>query len=57
MIHTRIQLDPGAEISLRAGSNGTVEVVIQDPGSECSSVIEMSPEQLAAIRQGDVITW
>ncbi len=48
-MHTRLQLDPSAEISLRPGRDGAVEVVILDPNSECSAVIEMSPQQLAAL--------
>ena len=48
-MHTRIQLDPSAETSVRKGKDGTYEIVILDPNSECSGVIELSPQQLAAI--------
>jgi hypothetical protein len=48
-MHTRIQLDPSAEISLRDGEDGAVEILVLDPNSECSSVIELSPQQLAAL--------
>lgn len=49
MLHTRLQLDPRAELSLRPGRDGTVEIVVLDPDSECSVVIEMSPQQLAGL--------
>ncbi|MFD8497998.1 hypothetical protein [Amycolatopsis sp. NPDC059657] len=49
MIHTRLQLDPGAQISLRSGRDGAVEIVVLDPASEALCVIEMSPKQLAAL--------
>lgn len=48
-MHTRIQLDPSATVSLRKGKDGSVEIVILDPNSECSAVVELSPEQLEAI--------
>lgn len=51
MIHTRLQLDPNAKLSLRAGQNGTVEVVILDPASEASCVIEMTHQQLAVLAE------
>lgn len=48
-MHTRIQLDPSITVSLRKGEHGTVEIVLLDPDSECSGVIELSPQQFAAI--------
>lgn len=44
----RLQLDPNAQFSLRAG-DGTVEIVVRDSGGECTNIIEMSPQQLAAL--------
>ncbi len=55
-MHTRIQLDPSATIHLRTGRDNALEIVILDPNSECSSVIELSPTQLEAIRQGGILT-
>lgn len=50
MIHSRLQLDPGAQLSLRPGSNeNVVEILILDPRSECSAVIELSRQQLAGL--------
>lgn len=48
-IHTRMQLDPFAEVSLRPGADGAVEILILDPQGDASGVIEMSPQQLATI--------
>ena len=48
-MHTRIQLDPTDTISLRPSRDGAVEIVILDPRGECSTVIELSPQQLAAL--------
>lgn len=56
MIHTRLQLDPGAEISLRPGSGGTVEIVVLDPSSEASLVVELTPEQLAGICEAAAVS-
>lgn len=53
-MHTKLQLDPTATISLRTGRDGAIEVVILDPNSECSTVIELSPKQLQAIRQAEI---
>jgi hypothetical protein len=55
MIHTRIQLDPGAAIRLREGADGTVEIcIVGTDDSEASAVIELYREQLDAIRQGEI---
>ena len=48
-IHTRMQLDPSAEVSVRLGADGTVEVLILDLQGDASGVIEMSPKQMATI--------
>lgn len=48
-MHTRIQTDPTDQISLRSGSDGAVEIVILDPRSDGSTVISMTPQQLAAL--------
>jgi len=53
-MHTRLQLDLSARITLRQGNGDAIEVVILDPNSECSTVIELSPAQLAVIAQGTV---
>lgn len=49
-MHTRIQLDPTAQIQLRDGADG-VEIVITDPTSEASTVIDMTPQQLASLAE------
>lgn len=49
MIHARLQLDPGAQLSLRPGRDGAVEILVLDLNSECSAVIELSPQQLASL--------
>lgn len=49
MIHTRIQVDPGADVSVRGGENGTVEILILDESGDASAVVNLSPKQLAAI--------
>jgi hypothetical protein len=60
MIHSRIQLDPQATISLRPGQHGTVEIVILTPDSDTSeasapsAVIELSAHQLDTIREAPI---
>lgn len=49
MIHTRLQLDPRAELSLRVGRNDTVEILVIEPDSDASCVIEMSSKQFAGL--------
>jgi len=48
-IHTRMQLDPSAEVSVRLGADGSVEVLVLDPQGDASGVIGMSPKQMATI--------
>jgi hypothetical protein len=49
-MHTHLQLDPSAQVSLRPGKDGAIEIVILGPDSDdWSGVIELSPRQLAAI--------
>jgi hypothetical protein len=47
-MHTRLQLGHHDQVSLRAG-DGAVEIVVRDSGGECTSIIEISPQQLAAL--------
>jgi hypothetical protein len=61
-IHTKLQLDPTAEISLRTAGQGTkddevqvIEIVVVDPDGEASAVIELSAAQYNAIRTGDIL--
>ncbi|WP_161780903.1 hypothetical protein [Amycolatopsis orientalis] len=49
-MHTRIQLDPSAEISIRPAAESDVwEIVVLDPRSDCSAVIELTTPQLLSI--------
>ncbi|GAB3705990.1 hypothetical protein GCM10027598_07810 [Amycolatopsis oliviviridis] len=49
-MHTRLQLDPSAEISVRYDVSSDVwEIVALDPRSECSAVIELTTQQLLSI--------
>lgn len=49
MIHTRLQLDPGANVTVRDGKDGAYEIAIFDTQGDASAVIELSAEQLVAI--------
>lgn len=51
-MHTRIQLDITAELSVREGENGTYEIVVLDPHSESSTVLEVFPAQAQQILDG-----
>uniref|UniRef100_UPI003F494CC4 hypothetical protein n=1 Tax=Amycolatopsis sp. CA-290885 TaxID=3239925 RepID=UPI003F494CC4 len=50
-MHTRLQLDVTAQLSLRDASNPKfVEIFVSDPNSgDASMVIELSRQQLAAL--------
>lgn len=48
-MHTRLQLDPSAQLSLRPGRDGTFEILVLDGDCSHSTVIELSPQQLAAL--------
>ncbi|NUT53260.1 MAG: hypothetical protein HOV94_39145 [Saccharothrix sp.] len=50
-IHSRVQLDPTAQLSVRPGRDGAVEILALDPHSDCSTVIELSPTQLDTLRR------
>lgn len=61
-IHTKLQLDPRADVSLRAAGQGktgdeaqVIEIVVLDPDGEASAVIELSAAQYNAIRTGDIL--
>lgn len=49
-MHTRLQLDITAEISIRDGANGTTEIVILDTTSEASTVIELMGKHAEQLR-------
>jgi len=49
MIHTRLQLDPTAEVSVR-WTGDAYEIVVLDPASEASAVISLSTDQLDEIQ-------
>jgi hypothetical protein len=56
-MHTRIQLDPHAEVSFRRGKDGAVEMVILDPRSENSAVVEMTREHFDAMQLAPVTEY
>ncbi|QFU87894.1 hypothetical protein [Amycolatopsis sp. YIM 10] len=49
-MHFHLQLDPGAEFLLRQNEDGTFEILITEPSSENSTVIELSGPQVMALR-------
>jgi hypothetical protein len=50
-IHSRTQIDPTAQISVRPGTDGAVDIVALDPHGDASAVISMSPTQFDTLRQ------
>lgn len=50
-MHTRIQLDITAQISIREGVNGTKEIVIFDGSGDASMVIELMGKQVEDLRK------
>ena len=50
-IHSRIQFDPTAQISVRPGADGAIDIVALDPHGDASTVISMTPAQLNTVRQ------
>lgn len=49
MIHSRIQVDPAAKVSVRPGPDGTVDLVVLDPAGDASAVVNLLPAHLAEI--------
>jgi hypothetical protein len=49
VIHTRLQLDPFAQVSVRPRPDGRFEVVVLEQDGDASAVIELSGEQLAKV--------
>jgi hypothetical protein len=49
MIHTRLQLDPNAQVTVRDGAEGTYEILVLEPAGDASAVINVTPEHLDAI--------
>ncbi|MFE2755658.1 hypothetical protein ACFXGA_27025 [Actinosynnema sp. NPDC059335] len=50
-IHSRIQLDPTAQISVRPGTDGAIDIVALDSNGDASAVISMTPAQINTVRQ------
>jgi hypothetical protein len=49
MIHSRLQLDPNADVTVRDGADGTYEIVVLEPAGDASAVINLTAEHLDTI--------
>lgn len=53
MIHTRVQLDPDATLSVRDGATGTVELCAFDAAGEGSLVVVLTAQHWEQLCHGD----